>query len=115
MEAKEMNNNTIHITLTEVNFQSEVLESKKPVLVKFGASWLGTCDIMAPILEKLSIDFEGQIKIGVIDVDNNRKLVNEYGITHFPTFIFLKNGQAVDHIVGAAPITEFITILNDLL
>ena len=89
MKEKKMYKNTIYITLTEANFRSEVLESKQPVLVKFGASWLGTCDIMAPILEGLNDDFNGQIKIGIINVDKNEKLVNEYGITHLPA---LKTG-----------------------
>ena len=110
-----MNSKTIYITLTEANFQSEVLEIEKPVLVKFGATWLGTCDIMAPILEQLSVDFDGKIKIGIVDIENNSILANKYGITYLPTFIFFKNGVPVDHIMGAVPKRIIATKLNGLL
>lgn len=91
------------VDLSEINFQREVLGSQKPVLVEFRADWSGTCDIMSPILEELSVDYAGRVAIGLIDADKNRNLAEEYGVTYLPTFIFFKKGQVMDHIVGAVP------------
>jgi len=105
----------IFINLTENNLQREVLECEQPVLVKVGAEWLGTCDIMAPILEELYAEYNGQIKFGAIDSDESNRLAGEYGVAKLPTFIFFRRGKMVDQIIGAAPKSQFVKILSKLL
>jgi len=98
-----MDNKGSYIELTKKNFRQEVLGGGKPILVEFRANWSGTCDIMSPIMEELSVLYAGRLAIGLIDTDKNGDLVEEYGVNHLPTFIFFKKGQVVDHIVGAVP------------
>jgi thioredoxin 1 len=98
-----MDNKGSYIDLTETNFRHVVMRSIQPVLVEFRADWSGTCDIMSPILEELSVSYEGRIAIGLVDADKNGNLAEEYGITFLPTFVFFKKGQVIDHIVGAVP------------
>ena len=94
---------TENSVLTDANFQKEVLESTQPVLVEFRCDWCGTCHIMAPIIEELMADYHGQLKVGTLDVDDNQRVVQEYGVRVLPTFLFFRNGQVVDHIFGAVP------------
>lgn len=86
--------------LTETNFRKEVLETSEVVLVEIGADWCGTCEIMAPIIERLAADYEGRIKFGRLDIDTNERLAGEYGVTELPFLLFFKEGQLVDHIIG---------------
>ncbi len=88
------------VTLIETNFRKEVLDSDAPVLVEIEADWCGTCEIMAPMLERLAADYIGQIKFGSLDMDTNRQLAKEYCVTKLPSLLFFKNGQLVDHIIG---------------
>lgn len=106
---------TIFISLTKDNFQTEVLESKQPVLVKIGADWLGTCDIMAPILEELHKEYKEKVKFSSVDVDSSKELADRFGMAKLPAFIFFKDGQTVGHIIGAAPKVNFINIFKSLL
>jgi thioredoxin 1 len=89
--------------LTDASFQKEVLENSALVLVEFGADWCGACDMLAPILEQLREEFDGQIKIARLDVDACARLVAEYGIQDIPTLALFKNGQIVDEIIGVVP------------
>ena len=97
---------TMLITLTDGNLQKEVIENPDPVLVEFGADWCGTCHIYAPMMKELAVDFKGQIQIGRLNVDKNDLATSEYGIVELPTLLFFKNGQVVDHIIGAVPKKE---------
>ena len=90
-------------TLTEMNFQKEVLENPEPVLVEFGADWCGACHMLAPILAQLREEFNGQIKIARLDIDACNRVAAEYGIQDVPTLVFFKNGQVVDQISGVVP------------
>ena len=110
-----MKQNTIYMTLTDTNFQKEVLESTQPVLVEFGAKWCGSCHILAPIMEKLAADFKGEIKIRKLDIDQNERVAKEFGIRCIPTHLFFKNGQVADHIFGTVPKTVITVKLNALL
>jgi len=104
-----------HITLTDANFQKEALESMQPVLVEFGADWCGSCHMIAPAIEELAADFEGQIKITKLDIDGNERVAKEYGIWVPLTLLFFKNGQVVDHINGPVPKRVIEDKLNALL
>lgn len=91
------------VTITEQNFQQEVLKSDVPVLVDFWAVWCGPCKAVAPIIEELSHDYSGKLKVGKVNVDENNQLAFQFGIMSIPTMKFFKNGQVVGEIIGAAP------------
>jgi thioredoxin 1 len=101
-------------TFSEANFQVEVKDSKLPVLVVFEADWSGTCHIMTPILEDLCGEFKGRVKIGMVDIETNVRLVEDYGILNIPSLIFFNNGEIVGHITGSAPKHIIAARLNDL-
>jgi len=89
-----------HITLTDDTFKGEVLESKKPILVDFWAEWCGPCRVIAPVIEELAEEFEGRVKVGKLDVDENSIIASEFHIHSIPTLLFFKDGQVVDRVVG---------------
>ena len=84
-------------------FQQEVLESKLPVLVDFSATWCGPCQMIGPVLEQLSAEYEGKAKILKVDIDASQDLAMKYQIMSVPNMIIFKNGQPVDAVVGAVP------------
>lgn len=88
------------ITLTDQNFQSEVLSSDMPVLVDFWAPWCGPCQIMAPIIEEITNEFQGKIKVGKLNVDENSKTAASYGIMSIPTLVVFKAGKITKQMVG---------------
>lgn len=102
-------------TLTDANFQKEVLENPEPVLVEFGADWSGACHILAPILEQLRVEFKGQAKIVRLDVDAVALVTAAYGIKEIPTLAFFKHGRMVDQITSLAPRQIIATKLRALL
>ena len=87
-------------SLTDMNFQKEVLENPEPVLVLFGAQWCGSCNLMIPILESLAEDFIGQIKFGKIDIDRQKKTAKQYGIRNLPTIVLFVEGRVADCFIG---------------
>ena len=88
------------IVLTEKNFEEEVLNSDKPVLVDFWATWCGPCRMLAPTIAKIAEEQEGTIKVGKIDVDEEPELAAKYGIASIPTLMVFKGGQVVKSSVG---------------
>jgi thioredoxin 1 len=91
------------LELSESNFEHEVLKATTPVLVDFWAIWCGPCKMIAPIVDELASEYEGKLKIGKVDVDNNQQIAMQYGIRSIPTLLVFKGGQVVEQIVGAAP------------
>ena len=89
------------ITLTDANFESEVVGSGIPVLVDFWAEWCGPCRMMTPVIEKLAETYKGRLKVGKLNVDDNRMTAGRYGIRSIPTIIFFRNGEVSEQIVGA--------------
>ncbi|MCG3156437.1 MAG: Thioredoxin 1 [bacterium] len=90
----------MYAILTDRNFPEEVLENPQPVLVEISADWRGSWHIMAPVLEKLAIEFEGQIKFGRLDAQANAQTARVYGMDELPLRLLFKDGQRVDHLVG---------------
>ena len=87
----------------ESNFEAEVLKSDIPVFVDFYADWCGPCKMMSPVIDKLSEEYAGKIKVGKVNVDENSDLAMKYGIMSIPNMVFFKNGEVVDRVVGAIP------------
>ena len=102
-------------TLTDTNFQKEVLENPQPALVEFGADWCGACHMLAPILEQLREEFNGQITIASLDVEACGGVAAKYGIQDVPTLALFKNGQLVDQINGVVPKQVIAARLRALL
>ena len=88
------------VSLTKENFAQEVLKSPVPVLVDFWAEWCGPCKMIAPVLGELADEYDGRIKIGKVNIDNEQALAGEYGIRAIPTLLLFHNGQVAEQIVG---------------
>ena len=100
------------VELSEINFEQEVLKATIPVLVDFWAVWCGPCKMIAPIVDELSVEYDGKLKIGKVDVDNHQQIAMQYGIRSIPTLLIFKAGKVVEQIVGAAPKKSLVEKLS---
>jgi thioredoxin 1 len=97
------------------NFESEVLNSDTPVLVDFWAPWCGPCRIIAPVVEELSEAYEGKLKVGKLNVDDNQQTSMKFGIRSIPTLLVFKDGEVAEQIIGAVPKTEIERVVTKVM
>jgi thioredoxin 1 len=100
------------VTLTQESFAQQVLQSPVPVLVDFWAEWCGPCKMIAPLLDELADEYDGKVKIGKVNIDEQQSLASEYGIRAIPTLLLFSKGQVADQIVGARSKRDFKTSLD---
>jgi thioredoxin 1 len=103
------------VEITDDNFETEVIKSDKPVLIDFWAVWCGPCKLIAPIVEELSTEYEGKVKIGKLDVDSNQQTSIKFGVRSIPTLLLFKDGKLKDTIIGAVPKSNIVEKLNAAL
>lgn len=103
------------IDITDDAFDTEVLQSDKPVIVDFWATWCGPCKMIAPILEEIAGEYDEKVKIVKIDVDSNSQTAGKYNIMSIPSLLFFKNGEMVDQVVGAIPKAQLAARLDKVL
>jgi len=100
------------ITLTESNFDQEVLQSDLPVLVDFWAVWCAPCSMISPIVESIAQEYQGKLKVGKVNVDENSQLAVRYGIRAIPTLLLFKNGKVVEQMIGVQPKDAIVNMIN---
>lgn len=101
--------------VTDASFKDDVLESDVPVLVDFWAPWCGPCRMVAPVVEEIAEQYEGQVKVVKLNTDENPQVASQYGIRSIPTLMIFKGGQRVDMVVGAVPKTTLANTLEKYL
>ena len=103
------------LQLTDASFETEVVKAEKPVLVDFWAPWCGPCRMLSPVVDELSKEYNGKIKVGKLNTDDNTQVANRYRISAIPTLLFFKSGKVVDQLVGVHPKPEIKKRLDALL
>ena len=102
-------------SVTDASFKEDVLESDLPVLVDFWAPWCGPCRMVAPVVDEISQQYEGKVKVVKLNTDENPSTASQYGIRSIPTLMIFKGGQRVDMVVGAIPKTTLANTLEKYL
>lgn len=102
------------VIITNENFESEVVNSEKPVMVDFWANWCGPCKGLAPIIDEIADEYSDKVKVCKVDVDANGELSMQFRVMSIPTVIFFINGEQVSREVGAYPKEKYVEIINSL-
>lgn len=101
--------------VTDATFETDVLQSARPVLVDYWAEWCGPCKMIAPVLDEVSASYDGKLQIAKMDVDENREIPARYGIRGIPTLMLFKNGQLAATKVGALSKSQLIAFIDQQL
>ncbi len=102
-------------TFTDQTWDQEVLNSDLPVVVDFWAQWCGPCSMIAPVVEEISQEYEGKIKVGKLNVDENPITPGKYQVKAIPTVLFFKGGKPVDTVVGVVPKKAFVEKIEKMI
>ncbi|MBP3206354.1 MAG: thioredoxin [Lachnospiraceae bacterium] len=100
---------------TTDNFEAEVLKSELPVLVDFYADWCGPCKMMAPIVEEVATEYDGKLKVGKCNIDDNMPLAQKYRVASIPTFMIFKGGEAVETMIGGMPADTLCDKIDEVI
>ena len=103
------------LTFADQTFKQEVLESKEPVIVDFWAPWCAPCRIVSPTIDELGKEYEGKVKVGKMNVDENPKVAGQYGIMSIPSIVFFKNGQPIKTMIGAQAKENYKEVIEAVL
>ena len=103
------------ITITDSNFEEEVIKSNLPVLVDFWAVWCGPCKAIAPVVEAIAAEYDQKVKVGKLDVDQNNDTAIKYGVRAIPTLLIFKEGKLVKTIMGNVPKSHIVEALNAVI
>ena len=98
------------ININKNNFRNEVLNSEKPVLLDFWASWCGPCRMVSPIVDEIAAE-RGDVKVGKVNVDEQPELAGQFGVMSIPTLVVIKGGKVVNQMVGARPKSQILAML----
>ena len=104
----------MEVKLSNENYNKEVLNSEKPVLVDFWATWCGPCKMIAPIISEISEEFNNKVKVGKVNVDEEKELAIKYGISSIPTLVIFKDGKIAKTLIGFRPKEEIKEVLNNI-
>ena len=105
----------IVVAFTDGNFETEVLQSDLPVIVDFWATWCAPCKAITPVIDAIAQEYEGKVKVGKVNVDDNPATPAKYGVRGIPTIILFKDGKVVDQVVGAVPKSQLEALIKKAL
>lgn len=103
------------VEVTDKNFESEVLKSDLPVLVDFWAEWCGPCKMISPIVEEISSELSGKLKVAKVNIDDAQELAAKFNVMSIPTLLIFKGGEPVEQIVGAVAKDQLMEKINPQL
>jgi thioredoxin 1 len=103
------------LEITDANFAAEVEQADTPVLVDFWAPWCGPCKMIAPIVEEIATEYQGKLKVGKLNTDENQQVPTKFGVMSIPTLMIFKDGQVVERIVGAQPKEALTSKIDEAL
>ncbi len=103
------------LTITDATFDAEVVKSDQPVLVDFWATWCAPCKAIAPTIDAIAEEYDGQVKVGKVNVDDSPATPGKYGVRGIPTIILFKDGKVVDQVVGAVPKSQLEVLIKKAL